>query len=140
MGNNKAVGQSETKKGKKMGLASSKQPPKQETHTEEEPEWEVESIVSYRAEDKKYRVHWNGFSDSDDTWEPITNLENASVALHKYWTSKQAALVAAGAPANNSSRSAGAAKAKPQTGTPKVSGGVKKKKAPAAKSDTPKRS
>lgn len=141
MGKKTAVGQSEqAKKGRKMGLASSKQPPKQEKHTQEEQEWEVESIVDYNTENKTYRVHWKGFPSSDDTWEPTSSLENASVALHKYWTSnksKAAAPVAAGAAENNnSSRSAGAAKA----GTPKVSGGVKKKKTTAAKSGTPKRS
>lgn len=142
MGKNKAAGQFKAK-GTKMGLASSKQPTKQEKDTDEEQEqeheWEVESVVDYRAEDQRYRVHWKGFpNSSDDTWEPITNLQNASVALHKYWTSKQAALMAAGA--NNNSRSAGAAKAKPQTGTPTVSGGVKKRKALTTKSSTPKRS
>jgi hypothetical protein len=46
-------------------------------------EWEVQHIVSRRpipgrADEYEYEVKWKGYSDGDNTWEPLVNLSNAS--------------------------------------------------------------
>ncbi len=53
---------------------------------EEEPEWEVESIVD-QAKGKNgknlYKVHWKGWDESTDTWEPLKNIRN-TIAYEKW--------------------------------------------------------
>ena len=45
---------------------------------EGQPEWKVEAIVGMRLygckKEKQYRVHWKGYSDAQDTWEPENNI------------------------------------------------------------------
>ena len=59
-----------------------------ELEDEDEPEWEVHSIIDSRIRWKRleYKVKWKGYSARDDTWEPVENLKNAKrsiTAFHK---------------------------------------------------------
>ena len=47
-------------------------------HTKEDNEFEVEKIINYRDIDngREYLVKWKGYPDTDNTWEPDTNLQN----------------------------------------------------------------
>ena len=51
-----------------------------------EEEYEVEHIVDSRYKGKRleYLVHWKGWSDSDRTWEPVSNLGNAADAVRDF--------------------------------------------------------
>ena len=51
-----------------------------------EEEYEVERIVDSRYKGKRleYLVHWKGWSDSDRTWEPASNLGNAADAVRDF--------------------------------------------------------
>jgi hypothetical protein len=53
---------------------------------EEEPEYEVETILNSRKRRNKvqYLVHWKGYPSEEDTWEPLSNLENTQEALQQY--------------------------------------------------------
>jgi hypothetical protein len=46
----------------------------------------VERIVGKRVKDGRteYRVRWEGFTEADDTWEPLTNLETAKDLIRKF--------------------------------------------------------
>ena len=46
-------------------------------------ELEVQSVVDSRYFHRKlqYKVDWVGYHQSDLTWEPVENLENASLAI-----------------------------------------------------------
>ena len=48
-----------------------------------EEEYKVERIIDSRYKGKclEYLVHWKGWSDSDRTWEPVSNLGNATNAV-----------------------------------------------------------
>lgn len=56
-------------------------------------EYEVERIVDDGVEDKTkkavFLVKWKGYSQKDNSWEPIENLANASVLLKEYEASKK---------------------------------------------------
>ena len=56
-------------------------------------EYEVERIVDSRYKGKRleYLVHWKGWSDSDRTWEPVSNLGNAADAVRDFHTAHPAA-------------------------------------------------
>jgi hypothetical protein len=45
---------------------------------EGQPKWEVEAIVGMRyyglKRQKQYQVHWKGYSNAEDTWEPENNI------------------------------------------------------------------
>ncbi len=45
---------------------------------EGQPEWEIEAIVGMclfgQKREKQYRVHWKGYSNAHDTWEPEQNI------------------------------------------------------------------
>ena len=51
-----------------------------------EEEYEVERIVDsrYKGRRLEYLVHWKGWSDSDRTWEPVSNLGNAADAVRDF--------------------------------------------------------
>jgi hypothetical protein len=60
---------------------------KYEIESDEEPSYEVDKIVAKRENKGKieYKVHWKGFKNNEDTWEPRKQLmENASEAVKKY--------------------------------------------------------
>ena len=44
-----------------------------------EEEWEVEQILAKRIRKGKpqYLVHWKGYPSSENTWEPVANIQNA---------------------------------------------------------------
>ena len=54
-----------------------------------EEEYEVDYVVDSRYKGKclEYLVHWKGWSDTDHTWEPVSNLGNAVAAIHDFHTS-----------------------------------------------------
>ena len=52
-----------------------------------EPEYKVESVVSKRdtGEGKvEYLVKWKGWNASDNTWEPVENLESSQELIHEF--------------------------------------------------------
>ena len=58
-----------------------------------EEEYEVEYVVDsrYKGRRLEYLVHWKGWSDTDRTWEPVSNLGNAAVAVHDFHTAHPSA-------------------------------------------------
>ena len=48
--------------------------------------YEVERIVDHRTESgvTLFRVHWLGYDDADDTWEPQKNLEGCQELVDDY--------------------------------------------------------
>jgi transposase InsO family protein len=54
--------------------------------TEEDNVFEVEEIIAHRTRNngKEYLVKWLGYPDSDNTWEPDTNLTNCRHLLAQY--------------------------------------------------------
>jgi hypothetical protein len=53
---------------------------------EEETEWEVEKIIQRRGNGRRdeYLVKWLGYPDSENTWEPVTNLTNCRALLDQF--------------------------------------------------------
>lgn len=51
-----------------------------------EEEWEVEKILNSKKERGrlKYLVRWKGFDQSEDTWEPLSHLENVRTLVEKF--------------------------------------------------------
>ena len=58
-----------------------------------EEEYKVERIVDsrYKGKHLEYLVHWKGWSDSDRTWEPVSNLGNAADAVRDFHVAHPAA-------------------------------------------------
>ena len=56
-------------------------------------EYEVEHIVDSRYKGKRleYLVQWNGWSEMDRTWEPVSNLGNAAEAVQDFHATHPAA-------------------------------------------------
>ena len=56
-------------------------------------EYKVERIVDsrYKGTHLEYLVHWKGWSDSDQTWEPVSNLGNATDAVRDFHAAHPAA-------------------------------------------------
>ena len=56
-------------------------------------EYEVESVVDswYKGKHLEYLIHWKGWSDTDRTWEPLSNLGNAGNAVRDFHTSHPSA-------------------------------------------------
>ena len=56
-------------------------------------EYEVDYVVDsrYKGKHLEYLVHWKGWSDTDRTWEPVSNLGNAGAAVHDFHTSHPSA-------------------------------------------------
>ena len=59
-----------------------------------EEEYEVEFVVDsrYKGRRLEYLVHWKGWSDTDHTWEPVSNLGNAAAAVRNFHASHPSAL------------------------------------------------
>ena len=51
-----------------------------------EEEYEVEYVVDsqYKGKRLEYLIHWKGWSDTDRTWEPVSNLGNAADAVRDF--------------------------------------------------------
>ena len=45
----------------------------------------------YKGKRLEYLVHWKGWSDSDRTWEPVSNLGNAADAVWDFHVAHPAA-------------------------------------------------
>ena len=61
-------------------------PPPDPTLIDDEEEWEVDFIKDSRWTNRlrrsvQYLVHWKGFNNNEDTWEPARNLVHASDAI-----------------------------------------------------------
>ena len=50
-------------------------------------EWEAEDILDYRLQNNRHEflVHWKGYKQGDDSWEPIENLEHSLELIQEYW-------------------------------------------------------
>ena len=59
-----------------------------------EEEYKVEYVVDsqYKGRCLEYLIHWRGWSDTDCTWEPLSNLGNATPAIHNFHASHPSAL------------------------------------------------
>merc|ERR1711862_373152 len=52
-----------------------------------EAEYEVESIVSKRTSEEgkvEYLVKWKGWNSSDNTWEPVDNLQSSKELIDEF--------------------------------------------------------
>ncbi len=54
--------------------------------TTQNEEYEIERILDHRQHRgrKQYLVKWKGYTDAENTWEPIKNLRNSPEALRQY--------------------------------------------------------
>ena len=60
---------------------------------EEEKEYEVEEILDSRLSRRKfqYLVKWKGYDETENSWEPVDNVQNAPEAIAEfYWKHPQA--------------------------------------------------
>ena len=53
---------------------------------DEEDEYEVEAILNAKMIRRKFKylVKWKGYPDSENSWEPLENIKNASEAIAKF--------------------------------------------------------
>jgi len=65
---------------------SEPQPPPIMDAVNEVLEYEVEKVVAHRdvRGSREYLIHWKGYEDHDDTWEPLENLANADESIQEY--------------------------------------------------------
>ena len=51
-----------------------------------EEEWEIEAIMAHKKTQCgiKYLVKWKGYPESENSWEPAENLENAKDMVEDY--------------------------------------------------------
>ncbi|KAJ9513501.1 hypothetical protein QJQ45_006046 [Haematococcus lacustris] len=63
-------------------------PPTELGWLDDSPQYEVERIVNHRhvraGKAKEFLVKWKGYEDSDNTWEPASNLANAPDCVNLY--------------------------------------------------------
>ncbi|KAJ9520648.1 hypothetical protein QJQ45_007529 [Haematococcus lacustris] len=63
-------------------------PPTELGWLDDSPQYEAERIVNHRhvraGKAKEYLVKWKGYEDSDNTWEPASNLANAPDCVNLY--------------------------------------------------------
>jgi hypothetical protein len=59
-----------------------------------EEEYEVESIIDKKIVRGKtfYKVKWEGFDDTHNTWEPLEHLLNSSVYVEEYESKQRKAI------------------------------------------------
>jgi hypothetical protein len=63
------------------------QPPPELDEEREAQEWEIEGILNHREDDdgnRDFLIKWRGYPDSENSWEPEENLENAAEAKRSY--------------------------------------------------------
>ncbi|GAA6021423.1 hypothetical protein JCM11491_006704 [Sporobolomyces phaffii] len=73
-------------------MARAKSKKVQQSESESEEEYVVELLKAHRRKAKglEYRVKWQGFDKpADDTWEPESGLTACTVAVEKYWKTKE---------------------------------------------------
>ncbi len=60
--------------------------PRRSLRAQKNGEYEAEAIVGKRGKGRRveYKVRWLGYSATDDTWEPISNLENCKDLIAEY--------------------------------------------------------
>ena len=53
---------------------------------EDEIEYEVEAILNSKISRRRlvYLVKWKGYPDSENTWEPASNVKNASLLIKQF--------------------------------------------------------
>ena len=58
-----------------------------------EEEYKVDYVVDswYKGKRLEYLMHWKGWSDTDWTWEPVSNLGNAADAVRDFHASHPSA-------------------------------------------------
>ena len=69
-------------------------------------DYEVESVVGKRQLQSggvEYRVQWRGYSEQDQTWEPLSNLKNAGGEVSKYEARSSSSESTSSAPRSKSS-------------------------------------
>ena len=56
-------------------------------------EYEVDYVMDSRYKGKRleYLIHWKGWSDTDRTWEPVSNLGNTAAAVRDFHASHPSA-------------------------------------------------
>ena len=56
-------------------------------------EYEVEYMVDsqYKGKRLEYLIHWRGWSETDQTWEPLSNLGNAADIIRDFHASHSSA-------------------------------------------------
>ena len=60
---------------------------------DQEEEYKVEYVVNsqYKGKHLEYLVHWKGWSNTDRTWELVSNLGNAAAAVRDFHASRPSA-------------------------------------------------
>jgi len=56
-------------------------------------EWEAEQILDYCLQNNRHEflVHWKGYEPTDDSWEPIENLDHFLKLIQEYGDGNQPA-------------------------------------------------
>ena len=74
-------------------LSNHTQPPPPPEVLDDTPEWTVEQVIALiiilRGRQKRieYLIHWEGYGDEHNTWEPSANTTNAADLVQDYWPS-----------------------------------------------------
>ena len=70
-------------------------PPAQVLLVKDDEQFEVEEILDHqdtgtaKRRQRQYLVAWKGYTTEDNTWEPESNLKNASATVQAYWDKKR---------------------------------------------------
>jgi hypothetical protein len=69
-------------------------PPPEPVTVEGEEEYEVDHIRDSKlfGHTLKYLVHWTGYGEGDDTWEPAKNLEHVPEKILEFYSKNPGAL------------------------------------------------
>ncbi|KAG8800502.1 hypothetical protein FRC16_002769 [Serendipita sp. 398] len=49
---------------------------------------QVEKLVEYRKDDRRYRVRWSGYASEDDSWVVPRDIDEPADLFKKFWTEK----------------------------------------------------